>query len=122
MTLDDARRYLGIRKQVFTDQPDAARPILEWLIAEVERLQTEPTEAKAADDTELIDWLEKQVIGYGEGVVFRQSIRGYGMRLHEIGKEWVIVTANEPQPTVRGAIAHAMEQEAVSDVPTTPVD
>jgi len=47
MTLDDARRYLGIRKQVFTDQPDAARPILEWLIAEVERLRSELAEAKA---------------------------------------------------------------------------
>ena len=57
MTLDDARRYLGIRTQVFTDQPDAARPILEWLIAEVERLQasesrmkTEVTNRTRADD------------------------------------------------------------------------
>jgi len=59
-------------------------------------------------DTELIDWLERQVVGYGAGVVFRQSVRGRGMRLHEIGEDWYTITTNVPQPTVRQAITRAM--------------
>jgi len=62
-------------------------------------------------DTELLDWLEKQRTDYGVGIVFRQSTTGRGWRLHETDNDWKWLTKNEPQPTVREAIAYAMENE-----------
>lgn len=60
-------------------------------------------------DSELLDWLEGQVTGYGIGVVVRQSSQERGMRLHEIGGDWKNLTGNIPQPTIREAIVYAME-------------
>lgn len=62
-------------------------------------------------DTEMLDWLETQVEGYGAGIVVRPSIFGRGFRLHEIGEDWRCITKRVPQRTVRKAIAHAIETE-----------
>lgn len=74
---------------------------------------TSPVDANEQQftDTEILDWLEKQKTGYGDGIVFRMSSIGRGFRLHEIGKHKDIITENEPQPTVRKAIELAMNAE-----------
>ena len=63
------------------------------------------------NDTEMLDWLEQRVEGYGAGVVCRNSTTGRGFRLHEVGDDYVGLTGRTPQPTVREAIADAMLAE-----------
>lgn len=62
-------------------------------------------------DTELLDWLDANTKGYGGGWVCRNSITGRGMRLHEMetkgAQEFI---GEDPQPTVRQAIAAAMKR------------
>ena len=62
-------------------------------------------------DTEMLDWLDAQRTGYGEGVVFRMSGLGRGWRLHEIDDPERMISRNTPKPTAREAIADAMENE-----------
>jgi hypothetical protein len=38
------------------------------------------------DDTQRLDWLEKQAVGYGNGWIVRMSFSGRGMRLHETSR------------------------------------
>ncbi len=60
-------------------------------------------------DKEMLDWLDQQRTGYGEGVVFRMSVLGRGWRLHEIDDPEQMISNNVPRSTVRAAIADAME-------------
>jgi len=60
-------------------------------------------------DTELLDFLEKQLTGYGAGVVLRKSTTGRGMRLHETSDLGLGYKCADPQPTVRQAIIEAMK-------------
>ena len=63
-------------------------------------------------DTEMLDWLDGQRTGYGEGILWRMPTTGRGWRLHETSKPWcdraVLVT---PRQDVRDAIADAMLAE-----------
>lgn len=52
-------------------------------------------------DSEMLDWLESQVEGYGNGIIFRFSGMGRGMRLHE-------TSLDGASPTIREAIKDAM--------------
>lgn len=52
-------------------------------------------------DTEMLDWLQRQTIGYGCGWVCRKSMYGRGIRLHETSRE-------DALGNVRDAIAIAM--------------
>lgn len=61
-------------------------------------------------DKEMLDWLDSQTTGYGIGLVFRMSTRGRGWRLHETSS--VRSNAPYPMPTVREAIASAMDKES----------
>ena len=54
-------------------------------------------------DTERIDWMQKQTKGHGKGWVFRQSVSGRGMRLHE-SAGW------DARGTIRAAIDAAMKE------------
>lgn len=54
-------------------------------------------------DTEMLDWLEKNMKGYGKGWICRDSTNGRGLRLHE-------TSAPEAKSIVREAIAAAMEK------------
>lgn len=53
-------------------------------------------------DTERLDWLQAQAIGYGNGWLARESTTGRGFRLHETEHE-------DAKPTVREAIDAAMK-------------
>lgn len=55
-------------------------------------------------DRQMLDWLQKQTKGYGNGWICRNSFTGRGMRLHETNLEGT-------KPTVREAIVDAMNQE-----------
>ena len=54
-------------------------------------------------DTEMLDWLDKNAKGYGNGWVCRDSVCGLGLRLHETSDE-------ESYPNVRTAIYQAMRR------------
>ena len=52
-------------------------------------------------DKQRIEWMQAQTAGYGNGWIFRESIWGRGMRLHETSEEGA-------SPTIREAIDKAM--------------
>ncbi|KKN91137.1 hypothetical protein LCGC14_0220020 [marine sediment metagenome] len=58
---------------------------------------------ESPSDKEILDWLDKNMRGYGKGWICRDSSCGRGLRLHE---------TNLPgtKPTVREAIVDAMEK------------
>ena len=62
-----------------------------------------PSASAAITDTQRVDFLQAQSKGYG-GWIFRQSVTGRGMRLHE-------TTQAGARPTVREAIDAAMKGE-----------
>ena len=59
---------------------------------------------KGPSNKEMLDWLDKNMRGYGKGWICRDSSCGRGLRLHE---------TNLPgtKPTVREAIVDAMKRE-----------
>jgi len=68
-------------------------------------------------DTELLDFLESLVEGYGDGVICRSSTSARGFRLHETSNAevWALgIRGMKANPTVRGAIIDAMKRKAQS--------
>lgn len=60
---------------------------------------------KNITDEDMLDWLEKNARGYGNGWVCRDSTTGRGLRLHE-------TSGSDAKPTVREAIEDAIRREA----------
>ncbi len=65
-------------------------------------------------DIDRIEFMQKQTVGYGEGWIFRHSLTGRGMRLHETSSE-------EASPTVREAIDSAIRAAALADNEGPPI-
>jgi len=61
-------------------------------------------EDKVYTDTELLDAIQSLAKGYGDGWVFRESVNGRGMRLHESDIE-------DATPDVREAIKNYLNQK-----------
>lgn len=59
-------------------------------------------------DKEMLDWLDKNMRGYGKGWICRDSSTGRGLRLHEH-------SGDRTKPTVREAIADAIEKGLSSE-------
>lgn len=58
--------------------------------------------ATRPSDKEILDWLEKNMKGYGKGWVCRNSCCGRGLRVHETARD-------DAHPTIREAIKAAMK-------------
>jgi hypothetical protein len=69
---------------------------------EIESLRAQLAEFQK--DAERLDYIEAQAKGYGKGWIFRESVQGRGMRLHETGQEGA-------SKTVREAIDKAMDEK-----------
>lgn len=61
-------------------------------------------------DQELLDWLQSQTKGYGNGWVCRVSNTGRGMRLHETTGTLDEIESDVISKNVREAIIKAMEK------------
>lgn len=67
-------------------------------------------------DTEILDWLDRNASGFGDGWVCRKSVTGRGLRLHETTNYELNKIMRYPntrymtaRPTIRGAIIQIME-------------
>ena len=60
-------------------------------------------------DTELLDALQSETKGYGDGWVLRESSNGRGMRLHETGAEMPLIEG-EAVEDVRQAIKNYLKK------------
>lgn len=58
-------------------------------------------------DTEILDWLENQKTGYGNGVIVRQSSSGRGLRIQETSGN--LFPDSLVKPTIREAVEAAAE-------------
>lgn len=54
-------------------------------------------------DTDILDWLERNATGYGNGWICRMSTTGRGLRLHETSDP-------EASPTPREAVEKAARE------------
>lgn len=60
-----------------------------------------------ATDKEILDWLDANMKGYGNGWICRDSTMGRGLRLHETRGD-LVRDGGYPQLTAREAIMDAM--------------
>jgi len=77
--------------------------IVSWRLINLDRLLGKGFSVKSFSDKELLDWLDANARGYGNGWICRDSTTERGLRVHE-------TVGDDAKPTVREAIADAIRR------------
>ena len=69
----------------------------DFLMKNITALMQGYAEMMESEDTKRLDFMQKQTKGYGTGWIFRDSVMGRGMRLHEHSGEG---TSSSPREAI----------------------